>query len=85
MPSWDLRPRNQVPSEKAACGGDCERHGWRPMKSRRSEEDANRSGGFMMVESLTGTVLAGGNPHAFSMTLDEVGDYVAARLKRTRR
>jgi hypothetical protein len=61
---------------------DCERHGWRLMKSRRSEEDA---GGFMMVESLSGTVLAGGSPHAFSMTLEEVKDCLVARQKRTRR
>jgi len=61
---------------------DCERHGWRLMKSRRSEKEA---GSFMIVESLTGTVLAGGSPHAFSMTLDEVKDYLAARPKRTRR
>jgi len=61
---------------------DCERYGWRLMKSRRSEEDA---GGFMIVESLTGTVLAGGNPRAFSMTLEEVKDYLEARPKRTRR
>jgi hypothetical protein len=52
------------------------------MKSRRSEEDA---GGFMIVESLTGAVLVGGRPRAFSMTLDEVRDYLAARPKRTRR
>jgi hypothetical protein len=51
------------------------------MKSRRSEEDA---GGFMIVESLTGAVLAGGSPHAFSMTLEEVKDYLAAGPKRTR-
>ena len=64
---------------------DCERHGWRLMKSRRSEESDSGSGGFMIVESLTGAVLAGGSPHAFSMTLDEVKDYLAARHKRTRR
>jgi hypothetical protein len=61
---------------------DCERHGWRLMKSRRGEED---TGGFMIVESLTGAVLAGGRPRAFSMTIDEVRDYLAARPKRTRR
>jgi len=64
---------------------DCERHGWRLIKSRRSEEGANDTGGFMIVESLTGSVLAGGSPHAFSMTIDEVKDYLAARPKRTRR
>jgi len=64
---------------------DCERHGWRLMKSRRSEEGANGSGGFMIVESLTGIVLAGASPHAFCMTLEEVKDYLAARPKRTRR
>ena len=61
---------------------DCERHGWRLVKSRRSEKE---TGSFMIVESLTGAVLAGGSPHAFSMTLDEVKDYLAARPKRTRR
>ena len=61
---------------------DCERHGWRLVKSRRSEKEA---GSFMIVESLTGSVLAGGSPHAFSMTLEEVGDYLAARPMRTRR
>jgi len=64
---------------------DCERHGWRLMKSRRSEESNSSSGGFMIAESFTGAVLAGGNPHAFPMTLDEVKDYLAARPKRTRR
>jgi len=64
---------------------DCERHGWRPIKSRRSEEGANDTGGFMIVESLTGAILAGGRPRAFSMTLDEVKGYLAARPKRTRR
>ena len=64
---------------------DCERHGWRLIKSRRSEETASEAGNFMIVESLTGAVLAGGSPHAFSMTLDEVKDYLAARPKRTRR
>jgi hypothetical protein len=64
---------------------DCERHGWRLMESRRSEEEASSSGGFMIVESLTGAVLAGGSPRAFSMTLEEVKDYLAARPKRTRR
>ena len=44
-----------------------------------------RFGGFMIVESLTGAVLAGGSPQAFSMTLDEAKDYLAARPKRTRR
>jgi len=61
---------------------DCERHGWRLMKSRRSEEDA---GGFMIVESLSGAVLAGGRPRAFSLTIDEVRDYLAARPKRRTR
>jgi hypothetical protein len=51
------------------------------MKSRRSEED---SGGFMIVDSLTGAVLAGGSPRAFSMTLDEVKNYLTARSKGTR-
>ena len=64
---------------------DCERHGWRLMKSRRSEEGNTGSGGFMIVESLTGAVLAGGRPRAFSMTIDEVKDYLAARPSRTRR
>ena len=64
---------------------DCERHGWRLIKSRRSEEGANDTGGFMIVESLTGSVLAGGSPQAFSLTIDEVRDYLAARPKRTRR
>ena len=63
---------------------DCERHGWRLMKSRRSEEGAG-FGAFMIVESHTGAVLAGGSPHAFSMTLDEVKDYLVARPNRTRR
>ena len=61
---------------------DCERHGWRLVKSRRSEKEA---GSFMIVESTTGSVLAGGNLHAFSMTLEEVTDYLAARPMRTRR
>jgi hypothetical protein len=60
---------------------DCERHGWRLMKSRHGEEGA---GGFMIVDSLTGTVLAGGGPNAFSMTIEDVKNYLAARLKRTR-
>lgn len=60
---------------------DCERHGWRLMKSRHGEDGA---GGFMIIDSLTGTVLAGGSLRAFSMTLDEVRDYVAARSKGTR-
>ena len=63
----------------------CESRGWRLMKSRLSEEGASGSGGFMIVESLTGTVLAGGSPHVFSMTLGEVKDYLAARPKRKRR
>jgi hypothetical protein len=60
---------------------DCERHGWRLLKSRHGEEG---SGGFMIVDSLTGTVLAGGSPHAFSMTLEEVRDSVVARSQGTR-
>ena len=64
---------------------DCERHGWRLMKSRRSKEGDSSSSGFMIVESLTGAVLAGGSPHAFCMTLEEVKAYLAARPKRTRR
>lgn len=63
---------------------DCERHGWRLMKSRRSEGGDSGSGGFMIVDSLTGTVLAGGRPRAFSMTIDEVRDYLAARSKGAR-
>jgi hypothetical protein len=62
---------------------DCERRGWRLMKSRRGEEGGG-SGGFMIVDALTGTVLAGGRPRAFSMTIDEVRDYLAARSKGTR-
>ena len=46
--------------------------------SNASEEDA---GGFMIVDPLTSAVLAGGSPQAFSMTLDEVKDYSAARPK----
>jgi len=38
----------------------------------------------MIVDALTGTVLAGGRPRAFSMTIDEVRDYLAARSKGTR-
>jgi hypothetical protein len=64
--------------------GECERHGWRLMKSRRSEDGDSSFGGFMIVGSITGTVLAGGRSHAFSMTLDEVKEYLAARPKRTR-
>ena len=57
---------------------DCERHGWRLMKSRHGEEGA---GGCMIVDSLIGTVLAGGSPYAFSMTLEEGKDYLAAQPK----
>ena len=64
--------------------GDCERRGWRLMKSRRGEEGDSGSGGFMIVDALTGTVLAGGKPRAFSMTIDEIRDYLAARSKGTR-
>jgi len=69
---------------EARLRGDCERRGWRLMRSRRSEEGGSDSGGFMIVDALTGTVLAGGRPRAFSMTIDEVGDYLAARSKGTR-
>ena len=54
------------------------------MKSRHSEEGDSDAGGFMIVEALSGVVLSGGRPHAFSMTLEEVKDYLAARPKRTR-
>jgi hypothetical protein len=64
--------------------GDCERRGWRLMQSRRGEEDNRSCGGFMIVDALTGTVLAGGRPRAFSMTIEEVRDYLAARSKGTR-
>jgi hypothetical protein len=51
------------------------------MKSRHSEEGDGDAGGFMIVDATTGSVLAGGRPRAFSMTIDEVGDYLAARSK----
>jgi hypothetical protein len=63
---------------------DCERRGWRLMKSRHREEGDGDCGGFMIVDALSGTVLAGGRPRAFSMTIDEVKDYLAARSKGTR-
>ena len=63
---------------------DCERRGWRLVKSWRSEEDASGSGGFMVIESVTGAVVAGGSPRAFSMTHDDVRN-LAVRPKRTRR
>ena len=62
---------------------DCERRGWRLMKSRRSEEGDGDCGGFMIVDALSGTVLAG-RPRASSMTIEEVRDYLAARSKGTR-
>ena len=69
---------------EARIRGDCERRAWRLMKSRRSEDSDSGSGGFMIVDALTGTVLAGGKPRAFSMTLNDVRDYLAARSKGTR-
>ena len=69
---------------EARLRGNCEHRGWRLMRSRRSKEGGSDLGGFMIVDALTGTVLAGGRPRAFSMTIDEVRDYLAARSKGTR-
>jgi hypothetical protein len=51
----------------------------------RSEEDAGGSGEFTIIESVTGAVMAGGSPCEFSMTLDDVRNFLAAWPKRTRR
>jgi hypothetical protein len=45
------------------------------MKCRHSEDGDGDAGGFMIVDALFGTVLAGGRPRALSMTIDEVRDY----------
>jgi hypothetical protein len=62
---------------------DCEHRGWELVKFLRSEEDAGGSGEFTIIESVTGAVMARGSPRAFSMTLDDVRNFLAARPKRT--
>jgi hypothetical protein len=88
MPNWRKLGRKVIMADysirEGRLRGDCERRGWRLMKSRRGEEGDTGSGSFMIVDVLTGTVLAGGRPRAFSMTIEEVEHYLAARSKGTR-
>ena len=48
------------------------RHGLRLVKSRSRRPDAIDFGGFMIVEPTRGVVLAGGSPHPFSLSLEDV-------------
>jgi hypothetical protein len=48
-----------------------ERQGLTLARSRRRDPDARDFGGYMLIDAQTNAVAAGGDPHAYSLTLDE--------------
>lgn len=48
------------------------RRGWRIEKSRGRNPQAAGFGGYMLVDTATNTVVAGGHPFAYSLNLDAV-------------
>jgi hypothetical protein len=53
-----------------------ERQGYRLTKSRRRDPRAYDFGRYMIIEPNRKFVVAGANPNAFSMTLDDVERWV---------
>lgn len=53
------------------------RQGLTLMKSRRRDRHALDYGGYMLTESVTNTVVAGGRPIAYSLTLDEAESWLS--------
>ena len=49
-----------------------QRRGLLLSRSRRRDPKAIDFSGYMIVDSSTNTVVAGGSPYAFSMSLDDV-------------
>lgn len=49
-----------------------ERQGFKLSKSRRRDPRATDYGGFMLIDVSTNGVVAGGNPYAYSLNLDEI-------------
>lgn len=47
------------------------------MKSRRRDPEAVDFGGFMLVDALENFVVAGGQPFPFSLSVDEIEQYLA--------
>lgn len=53
-----------------------DRMGMRLMKSRRRDERALDFGGYMIVDKNTNYVQAGGTPGAFSMSIEEIENWI---------
>lgn len=49
-----------------------ERRGLRLEKSRRRDPQAIDFGGFMLIDNYMNCVVSGGNPYAYSLSLDDV-------------
>lgn len=53
-----------------------DRRGFSLARSRRRDPQAIDFGGYMIVDASTNTVVAGGSPFAYSMSLDDVGAWL---------
>jgi hypothetical protein len=56
-----------------------ERQGYRLSKSRRRDPRAIDYGGYMVIDVQTNGVVAGATPHAYSMDLDGVEEFLTGR------
>jgi hypothetical protein len=70
-----MKRRNISKSERARevrLRRHARRHGLALVKSSSRKPGAIDFGGFMIVEPTRGVVLAGGSPHRFSLSLEDV-------------
>ena len=56
-----------------------DRRGYVLYKSRRRDPHAIDYGGYMIADSQTQAVVAGADPRAFSLTLEDVEAFIEAR------
>lgn len=60
-----------------------ERQGLSLAKSRRRDPNAVDFGGFMLLDASTNSVVAGGDPIPYSLSLDEAEAWLASPKART--
>ena len=74
------RPDKAEKSREIRLRNAAKRQGLALMRSRRRDPHALGYGGYMLVDPFrSNAIVAGGRPHPYSMTLDDVEQFLTSR------